>query len=131
MWHHPQLFVSASKLGWLQPRIPLEGREVVFLMDRERLMAALGIAVSKAECWHWMSPSTCQRPERGSPGHGTLGETLDCTLGDRRLRSLKSIPEMWVVEDQGGSRQSTRDYEPLPSRIWPVVGLCCCGLEII
>lgn len=87
LWHHPQLFISASKLSWLQPPSPLEGREVVFLMDGEWLMAALGIAGGKAKCWHWMLPSTCQRPERGSPGLGTLGEMLDCTLGDGRLRS--------------------------------------------
>lgn len=100
LWHHPQLFISASKLGWLQPPIPLEGHEVVFLMDGEWLMAALGIVDGKAKCWHWMLPSTCQRPERGSPGLGTPGEVLDCTLGDRRLHSLKSVPGMRVEEDR-------------------------------
>lgn len=32
---HTQLFLSASNLGWLQPPMPLEGREFVFLMDGE------------------------------------------------------------------------------------------------
>lgn len=63
-------------------------------------MTALGIVGGKAECWHLMS--TCQRPEFSlrTQAMGTLGEMLGCTLGDVRLHSLKSIPRMWVVEDQ-------------------------------